>query len=114
VTSDAAPKVVISLDELESLRLADLEGLYQQQAATLMGVSRATFGRILGAAHRKVAEALVFGHALTFEKQAAECGIRQRCEQCHKDDDDQNCRPCNCRGRAATADTAATPTRSRL
>jgi hypothetical protein len=51
--------VALRLDELEALRLADLEGLYHQQAAERMGVSRATFGRILGSARRKVARALV-------------------------------------------------------
>ncbi len=53
------PVIALLLDELEALRLADLEGLYHQQAAERMGVSRATFGRILGSARRKVARALV-------------------------------------------------------
>lgn len=51
-------------DEFEALRLADYEGLYQEQAAERMGVSRQTFGRIVEAARRKVAEALVKGLAL--------------------------------------------------
>ena len=59
--------VVMSLDEFEALRLADLEGLYQEQAAGRMGVSRPTFGRILESAHRKVAEVLVRGAALRIE-----------------------------------------------
>lgn len=54
----------LSLDEFEAIRLADQEGLYQAEAAGQMEVSRATFGRILEAAHRKVAEALVGGKAL--------------------------------------------------
>jgi uncharacterized protein len=57
-------EVALSVDELEALRLADLEGLYQEQAATRMGVSRATFARIVEAARRKVAEVLVCGRAL--------------------------------------------------
>jgi len=56
--------VSMALDEFEALRLADLEGLYQEQAAARMGVSRTTFGRIVESAHRKVAEALVQGKAL--------------------------------------------------
>jgi len=52
------------LDELEALRLADLEGLYQEQAAEKMGVSRPTFARILESARKKVAEALVKGKGL--------------------------------------------------
>ena len=61
-------EVSLSLDELEAIRLADLEGLYHEQAAGRMDVSRATFGRILGAARRKVAEAIVNGKALRIEE----------------------------------------------
>lgn len=46
-------------DELEALRLADLEGLYQEAAADLMGVSRPTFSRILARARSAVARALI-------------------------------------------------------
>lgn len=49
----------LRLDELEALRLADLEGLYQETAATRMGVSRPTFARILARARAAVARALV-------------------------------------------------------
>jgi predicted DNA-binding protein (UPF0251 family) len=57
-------EVALSVDEFEALRLADLEGLYQEQAAARMGVSRATFARIVEAARHKVAEVLVHGRAL--------------------------------------------------
>lgn len=57
-------RVGVSLDGLEALRLADLEGLYQEEAARRMDVSRATFARILTEARRSVASALVHGHAL--------------------------------------------------
>src|SRR3970040_2172993 len=60
-------EIVLSLDEFEAIRLADLEGLYQEQAAERMSVSRPTFGRILAAAHRQVAEALAHGKALKIE-----------------------------------------------
>ncbi len=50
-------EVVMTLDEFEAIRLADLDGLYQEQAAAQMNVSRATFSRIIEAAHRKLAEA---------------------------------------------------------
>ncbi len=49
----------LRLDELEALRLADLEGLYQEAAAERMGVSRPTFARILARARSAVARALV-------------------------------------------------------
>lgn len=60
-------EVALGFEELEALRLAHLEGLYQQEAAERMGVSRATFGRVLDAAHRKVSRALVEGRALRIE-----------------------------------------------
>jgi predicted DNA-binding protein (UPF0251 family) len=56
--------IALNLDELEALRLADLECLYQEQAAEKMGVSRPTFARILESARKKVAEALVKGKGL--------------------------------------------------
>jgi len=59
--------VTLSLDELEALRLADLEGLYQEQAAERMDVSRQTFGRIVESARKKVAQALINGLALIIE-----------------------------------------------
>lgn len=60
-------EVTLTLDEFEALRLADLEGLYQEQAADQMQVSRQTFGRIAGSARRKVADALVHGKALRMD-----------------------------------------------
>lgn len=63
----ALEQVGLTVDELEAIRLADLEGLYQEAAAERMNVSRQTFGRILETAHRKVADALVHGKALSIE-----------------------------------------------
>jgi predicted DNA-binding protein (UPF0251 family) len=60
-------QVRLSLDEFEAVRLADHEGLYQEAAAEVMGVSRQTFGRILESAHRAIARALVFGSSLHIE-----------------------------------------------
>jgi predicted DNA-binding protein (UPF0251 family) len=54
----------LTLDGLEALRLADLEGLYQEEAARRMGVSRATFARVLAGARSAVADALVNGKAV--------------------------------------------------
>jgi len=71
-------EVFLNLDELEAIRLADLEGLYHEEAAGKMNVSRATFGRILVAARRKVAEAIVNGKALKIEEMnrpAASCRV---------------------------------------
>ena len=55
------------MEELEALRLAHLESLYQEAAAREMGISRQTFGRLLDQAHGKVARALCEGLALRIE-----------------------------------------------
>jgi predicted DNA-binding protein (UPF0251 family) len=60
-------EIILTFDELEAIRLADLEALYQEQAAREMNVSRQTFGRIIESAHEKVADALVKGKALKIE-----------------------------------------------
>lgn len=57
-------EVNLTLDELEAVCLADWEGLYQEDAAKKMKVSRQTFGNIINAAHRKIADVLLNGKAL--------------------------------------------------
>lgn len=54
----------LAVDELEAIRLVDLEGLSYEQAAAAMGVSRQTVGRVLEHGRAKVAEALVGGKAI--------------------------------------------------
>jgi uncharacterized protein len=60
-------EVILTVDELEAIRLADFQGLYHDDAATHMRVSRPTFGRILAQGRKKVAEALIQGKALRIE-----------------------------------------------
>jgi len=60
-------EVRLTRDELEAIRLADLEGFYQADAAAKMGVSRQTFGNIVESARRKVADVLVNGRALRIQ-----------------------------------------------
>ena len=57
----------MTIDELEVLRLCDLEGLNQEAVAQQMGIARATVAAICSRAHRKVANALVNGRALIIE-----------------------------------------------
>lgn len=61
-------EVRLALDEYEALRLADYEGLYHDEAASMMQISRQTFGRIIGAARKKLAEALLEGKAIRLER----------------------------------------------
>ncbi len=67
IPGKALEEMGLTMEELEALRLADMEGLYHETAAQMMGVSRPTFGRILQEARRKVATALVAGMALNIE-----------------------------------------------
>jgi len=78
--------VLLTLDEYEAIRLADLEGLYQEQAAIRMNVSRQTFGRIVEAAHRKVADVLVHGKMLRIEggPVATRTAPTVLCPRCHR------------------------------
>ncbi len=64
---DGLRRVKMLQEELEALRLADLEGLTQTEAARRMGVSRSTFQRIVTQARHQVALALTEGYALQIE-----------------------------------------------
>ncbi len=59
--------VELQLDELEAIRLADYEGLYHEDAAKHLEISRATFGRIVSGARHKIADALIHGKMIVFK-----------------------------------------------
>jgi predicted DNA-binding protein (UPF0251 family) len=61
-------QIPISRDELEVLKLCDLDDLTQAEAGLRMGVSRGTVQRTLMAARKKVAKALACGKAIVFQK----------------------------------------------
>jgi predicted DNA-binding protein (UPF0251 family) len=67
VPLNCAEQISLAADELETLRLCDLEGLTQQDAGECMGVSRGTVQRTVKQARAKVAKALVEGAALVME-----------------------------------------------
>ena len=75
-------EITVTLDEFEAVRLADLEGLYQEQAAEQMGVSRPTFSRIVESAHKKIADALVHGKSIRIEGGSVQPG-QFRCCRAH-------------------------------
>jgi predicted Fe-Mo cluster-binding NifX family protein/predicted DNA-binding protein (UPF0251 family) len=80
-------EVIIPHDEVEAIRLKDLLGLPQEEAAQQMNVSQPTFHRLLLSAHEKMAAAVVNGKALRIEggnvtvdaNNIPPCGWRQRC-----------------------------------
>ncbi len=58
--------IELGLDELEAMRLTDLDGLQQEEAASAMGISRGTIQRLLESGRKKTLDALVNGKALSF------------------------------------------------
>jgi len=60
--------IELQADELEALRLMDYEGLYQEECAERMGISRTTLSRTLAEARRKVADALLNGKRLVIAR----------------------------------------------
>ena len=52
-------RVIIAIDEFETIRLMDFEGLTQEECAVQMNVARTTVQRIYADARKKIADALV-------------------------------------------------------
>ncbi len=90
-------EVVLSIEEVEAIRLADFLNMEQDAAAESMDVSRGTFQRIINAARQKVADALVHGKTIRIEGGnyevmndrpcCKEHGRRCRDNRCNKRDD---------------------------
>ena len=57
-------RVILGEDEMEAIRLSDYEGLYQQECADKMEISRTTFSRLITTARAKIADALLHTKAL--------------------------------------------------
>lgn len=60
-------EIQLKLEEVEALRLKDIEKLSQEECAEKMHVSRQTFQLIIEKARRKVAEALTEGKAINIQ-----------------------------------------------
>ena len=75
-TSKQLKGVNLMLDEFETIRLTDLEGLTQAQVARQMRVHRSTVSRIIASAHKKIADALVNKKAVRIEGGC--CKIKRR------------------------------------
>ena len=67
VSGVSLQQVLLSLDELEALRLADYQGLSHEEAAEEMNISRSTFSRLIEQARKKIADFLVHGKLLTID-----------------------------------------------
>ena len=60
-------EIVIGQDEVEAMRLKNLLGFPQEEAASRMGVSQPTFHRLINTAHQKITDAIINGKALRIE-----------------------------------------------
>lgn len=91
--------VVLSVEEVEAIRLSDYLEMEQDSAAESMNVSRGTFQRIINAARKKTADALVHGKAIridggNYQLSAGKACCRRRngncrrhaCESCEESD----------------------------
>ena len=77
-------EVCLKVDEGEALRLADLLGMSHEESGRRMGVSRATFGRIIQKARKKVADALINGKAINIEGGNYKVIMKARIFMCRK------------------------------
>lgn len=96
--------VEMTMEEVEALRLKDVEGLKQEEAAELMNVSRPTFQRVLTSARQKAAEALTCGKAIKFAGgdyrlvrpgHCPKCGKKMKKGRGHRQGEKSGKKPCH-------------------
>lgn len=83
-----AEKVIMSVEEYESIRLIDLERLTQEESALSMGVARSTIQRMYDEARQKLADSLINGRTIIIAG-----GDYKVCE---KHEDDRVCKRQGC------------------
>lgn len=80
----SAGHIALFVEELEAVRLKDTQGMDQAGCAEAMGVSRATFQRILQSARQKIATALIEGTEIKIK--GGNYMVKNRvfeCQECH-------------------------------
>jgi len=88
IPANLLQEVCLSLEEIEAIRLKDLEGLEQEKCAERMHISRPTFHRVLGSGRKKLADALVNGKAIQVE--GGNFGLPQQRFRCDNDGHEWN------------------------
>jgi predicted DNA-binding protein (UPF0251 family) len=105
VPLDGLDVVILSLEELEAVRLIDLEGMEQEQASQKMGISRRAFWEDLQGARRRIVEALVGGKAIEIKGGSYMVEVKRkfRCYDCQNEWEEpygtgrpQKCPECGC------------------
>lgn len=102
--ASAEPAIELGMEELEAVRLKDMEGKEQADCASVMNLSRPTFQRVLYSAREKIARALVEGRAICIkggnyipQKRAfkcMDCNATWELEPCEEGADNGCLRPC--------------------
>jgi len=83
--NEKAKEIVLKVEELEAMRLKDIENLTQQECADLMGISRQTFQNIIDNARKKVAIALTKGYGINIKGgNYAYNHCKLKCKSCNK------------------------------
>lgn len=77
-------EVVLTVDEVEALRLKDLEKLEQHDCAARMNVAQSTLQRILVSARQKVTQAIIEGKALRIHGGTYALEAERACPRCHR------------------------------
>lgn len=85
-------EVVLSIEEVEALRLSDYLEMEQDRAAESMNVSRGTFQRIIKTARKKMAEALVHGKTIRIDGGVYKLSPGKACCRRHNG----SCKHANC------------------
>lgn len=71
-------EVVINLDQFEAIKLSDYQGYTQAEGAIALGVSRASFGRIIREARKMLADAIVNGKIIKIDTGNVQVGLKQK------------------------------------
>ncbi|MCJ7681182.1 MAG: DUF134 domain-containing protein [Candidatus Aminicenantes bacterium] len=79
-------QIDLQMDEFEALRLADFNEFCHEKAAESMNISRATFGRIIADARKKIADALINGKAIKINNSDVKINVeKSKCHHQHTD-----------------------------
>jgi len=71
-------EVVLTIDQYEAIKLADLQGYDQSEGAKAMGLSRPSFGRILRAGRKVLADGIINGKIIRIRIKDVQVGVRQK------------------------------------